>query len=331
MTLSADFWPSERKTLLSILLPRLEHAAFVAMQHAALKMGISFNPTLANKDAEAWAAEYTDTVLQQLGTTTEDGVGGILSTWIDTPGATYGDLVQSLMDTGLFDQVRAARIAVTETTRAYGQGEAMAYDRELGLSAAVLPVEDTHPNCYCWLSVKRLGNENVIVWQSNKDDRTCTQLFDMPWGTVEGCQELDGLIVSEGDYLGQRYDDLEKMAKVSADAYSQPPYIRPICKLGAWAVWIVDGAYIRNNIFIDFTAGGNPERFGFIPAGEIWIDKDNEAELAFIQLHEMVEARLMADGMSYEKAHEAANVKESEARDNPDKLPGMIAEEGLTA
>ena len=92
MTLPSDFWPSERKTLLSILLPRLEHVAYLAQQHAATKMGVSFNPVLANKDAEAWAQDYTDVVLEELGTTTESHVGDILAEWIDTPGATTDNI-----------------------------------------------------------------------------------------------------------------------------------------------------------------------------------------------------------------------------------------------
>ena len=331
MTLPDSFWPAERKTLASILLPRLEHIAFVAGQHAATKMGIGFNPTLTNKDAEQWAQDYTDTVLDELGTTTEGGVGDVLSEWIGTPGATYGDLVQSLMESGLFDQVRAARIATTETTRAYGQGEAMAYERELGVNVLFIP--PAHVNCRDWLSIKRVGNQMVAVWQTNKDDLVCTQDIDTPWGTVAGCEELDGMIVSEGDYLGQYYDDLQKMETAgalnkSADAYSQPPYIRLYGKSGDVSAWVVDGQYIRNNIFIDYTTGGNPQRYDFIPSGEIWLDNANEAEAGFTLLHELVESRLMARGMSYDKAHDAANVKESEARDNPERLPELLTAEG---
>ena len=326
MTLPASFWPNERKTLANILLPRLEHAAFVAQQHAAQKMNISFNPTLANKDAEAWASQYSDVVLEELGTTTEDGVGKILSEWIDTPGATYGDLVQSLMDTGLFDQVRASRIATTETTRAFAQGEAMAYERELGVNVLFAP--PAHVNCRDWLSIKRVGNQMVAVWQTNKDDAVCTQDLDTPWGTVAGCEELDGMVVSDGDYLGQQYDELQKMAKVSADAYSQPPYIRLFGHSGDLFAWIVDGQFVRDHIWIDYVMGGNPERYDFIPSGEIWIDNDNEAEAGFILLHELHESTLMSGGMGYDDAHDAANVKESEARDHPERLPELLQKEG---
>jgi hypothetical protein len=94
------------------------------------------------------------------------------------------------------------------------------------------------------------------------------------------------------------------------------------------AAWIVDGTFVRDTIFIDFTEGGNPERYDFIPKGEIWIDNANEAEAGFILLHELHESALMAGGMSYDKAHDAANVKESEARDDPGKLVQFLEEEG---
>jgi hypothetical protein len=330
MTLPDLFWADERKLLLSILLPRLEHMAYIAQQHAAQKMGISFNPVLANKDAEAWAREYTDVVLNELQTTTEGGVGDILAAWIDTPGLTIGDLIESLKP--MFGQVRAARIAQTEITRAYAQGEAMAYEREMGLVAAVLPVEDSHPGCYCWLSVKRAGNQQFIVWQTNKDDRVCDQDLDMPWGTVGGCQAMDNIVVSEGDYLGEDFDsiDLGKMAKAAAPAldHSAPPYIRLYGQSGDVSAWIVDGGYIRDSTFIDFTAGGNPERYDFIPANEIWIDSRNEDEAGFILLHELRESALMAGGMVYDKAHDIANTYEQEARSNPDTLNEFLSEAG---
>jgi hypothetical protein len=330
VTLPDSFWPDERKTLLSILLPRLEHIAYIAQQHAAQKMGLSFNPTLANRDAEAWARDYTDTVLEELGTTTESHVGDILSEWLGTPGATMGDLIESLSQ--WFSPVRASRIAQTETTRAYAQGEALAYEREMGLTAAVLPVENSHVGCLCWLSVKRAGNQQVIVWQTNKDDKVCDQDLDMPWGTVAGCQALDGVVVSEGDYLGQDFDsiDLGKMAK-AAEAHFALPYICRYGQSGGVSAWKVDGQFVRNNIFIDFTEGGNPQRYDFIPSGEIWIDNRNEDEAPLILLHELHESALMAGGMSYDDAHDAANKVEQAARDDPEKLAGLLEDEGWIA
>ena len=337
-TLPAAFWQAERETLLTLLLPRLEYVAILAQQHAALKMGRTFNQALSNKDAEAWARDYVDTVLEELGTTTESNVGAILGDWISTPGSTFGDLQTALMQSGGFGQVRAARIAQTEITRAYAQGESMAYERELGITAAILPVENSHPGCYCWLSVKRVGNQQVIVWQTNKDDRVCTRDLDTPWGTVGGCEALDNVIVSEGDYLGMDYDEAAAMGKMakggalskSADAYSLPPYIRFYGKDGKHSAWIVDGKYVRNNIFLDFTQGGNSQRYDFIPKNEIWLDDCNENEAGYVLLHELIESRLMAGGMGYDAAHTESNTAESAARDDPDKLAALLAAEGWT-
>ena len=355
MTLPASFWPDERKTLLAILLPRLEHIAYTAMQHAALKMGLSFNPTLANRDAEKWAESYTDTVLDQLGITTEGGVGDILSEWIDTPGATYGDLVNSLMESHLFDQVRASRIATTEITRAYAQGEALAYERELGISTAILPVEDSHIGCRCWLSTKRVGNQMVVVWQTNKDDAVCTQEIETPWGTVAGCQELDGVVVSDGDYLGQTYDELQKMAK-SADASDLPPQLNPdpnkidtswldthdprlsVFMTGTdpqgnpMIAYLVREYDIQQNLWQDFVEGGNHSRYNWIPPLNYWIASNLEPEGKLVTLvHETSEDRELGGSSTeaeYDEAHEnKANPDEFEARHEEDPLV-MLAEQG---
>jgi hypothetical protein len=373
-TLPDGFWQTERQKLAVIMLPRLEQVAYLAQQKAALKMGISFDPVLSNKVVEAWARDYTDTVLQALQTTTEERVGDILADWLATPGATIGDLTEKLAP--MFGRSRASRIAQTEITRAYGQGEAIAYEREGIGRPVILPVEDTHPGCYCWLVVKRAGNQNFIVWQTNRDDRVCKQDLDMPWGeTVGGCQALDNVIVSEGEYTGQLFDeiDLVKMVKAaqpdaSFDVYLQQhdrEFIRsemlkiealilndqpaqtapdPSKANAAWlrshdprrsiymtgqdesgaemVAYLVDGQAVRDNVWQDFTAGGNHSRYPWIPPFEYWLDVANSTEYADNLVHETREDRDMRDqGESYEEAHAAgANSAEFAARHGEDPL-----------
>lgn len=127
LTLSESFWNNEKLSLLAILRPRLEHMAVEAAKHGAEKAGIAFNPALANASAAQWARNYTDQILESLGTTSEKGIGEIIAKWAETPGATVGQLQQSLSK---FGAVRAQAIAVTETTRAYAEGEEMAYKQE---------------------------------------------------------------------------------------------------------------------------------------------------------------------------------------------------------
>ena len=126
-TLPKSFWSNEQTRLLAILRPRLEAMAVAAAKQAAKKAGIGFNPALANAQAAQWARNYTDELLKQLGTTSEKGVGEIVGKWIESPGATYGDLQKALRQYGA---VRAASIATTETTRAYSHGERQAYLQE---------------------------------------------------------------------------------------------------------------------------------------------------------------------------------------------------------
>jgi SPP1 gp7 family putative phage head morphogenesis protein len=113
--------------MIAVLRPRLEQMAYAGMIHGADKLGIAFDASLYNQQAAQWARSYTDTLLQQLQTTTEEGVGQILSDWIASPTATMGDLVQQIVESGLAGADRASRIAVTETTRAFASGERMTY------------------------------------------------------------------------------------------------------------------------------------------------------------------------------------------------------------
>ena len=184
MNLPADFWQNERQQLLAILTPRLAQAALTAMKQGAAKGLLVFDPTLSNEQAAGWASAYTDTILTELMDTTVTGVGNVLSEWITREGATFGELHDAL--TPLFGQSRAARIATTEMTRAFAEGEQMIYEREgvkkwkwnTNRDAIVCPIcaplngkvvvigepfgdnkgnpiikpPDSHPNCRCWVS-----------------------------------------------------------------------------------------------------------------------------------------------------------------------------------
>jgi hypothetical protein len=106
------------------------------------------------------------------------------------------------------------------------------------------------------------------------------------------------------------------------------PFVRTYGTSGDITAFIVNGRYVRNNTFLDFTMGGNHERYEFVPENEIWIDNANIGEADFILLHELHESKLMAGGMSYDKAHEAANKVEQAARDDPGKLDELLKQEG---
>jgi hypothetical protein len=73
-------------------------------------------------------------------------------------------------------------------------------------------------------------------------------------------------------------------------------------------VMLVDGEWVRNNIYIDFVAGGNPQRYTFVPEDEIWIEKNlGELERRATLVHEAAEHRMMSRGFSYSVAHDLAS------------------------
>jgi hypothetical protein len=197
----------------------------------------------------------------------------------------------------------------------------------------------------------------VIVWQSNKQDNTCTQELEMPWGTVAGCEELDGMVVSEGEFLGQKYDELQKMeAAGRLRKSSLPSQLNPDPNAieASWldahdpriAVFMtgVDPqgrvmiAYtvreydIQQNLWQDFTDGGNHSRYKWIPPLNYWIASNLEPVGKLVTLvHETSEDRALGGSSTeaeYDTAHEyTANPDEYEARHEEDPLK-MLAEMG---
>ena len=209
--LPADFWSTEQRYLAAVIRPRLQTLAMAGAMDAVGRLqqiGLFVNDDLVNADAAQWANQYTDTLLQQMGTTSRNGVGKIIDGWVSTPGADLGDLERQLKPYLDDNQIRAWRVAVTETTRAYAEGNNIAHIRA-GISPAIY-TPPAHPNCYCTLSVRHLRQANawVQVWYTNNDEKVCRQPLETPWGTVNGCRALNGIIVSEGSYLGQHYAGL---------------------------------------------------------------------------------------------------------------------------
>ena len=76
---------------------------------------------------------------------------------------------------------------------------------------------------------------------------------------------------------------------------------------GAIAVWVVDGAAVRRDIFPDFGLSGNDLAYHFIPKKEIWIDGQISCEeTEFSTAIELLERESMTKGMSYNQAYEQA-------------------------
>jgi uncharacterized membrane protein (UPF0127 family) len=118
-------------------------------------------------------------------------------------------------------------------------------------------------------------------------------------------------------------DDAERMNKYKKHNSTLPENVLSgikltnLGKVKNFNIWVVNGKYIRDNIDIDFTTGGNPGRYEYIPENEIWIDNSVEQdEIEDDVLHEIDECLNMEiKGETYDKAHDEASGLEKELRD----------------
>lgn len=92
-------------------------------------VGFGFDWTLANTTARDWAASYAPRLAGDINATTQRMVGQSVSRWIEN-----GEPLQALIDdiAPVFGRGRAELIASTEVTRAYAEGNRIAY-RESGV------------------------------------------------------------------------------------------------------------------------------------------------------------------------------------------------------
>lgn len=130
--LDAAFWAAEEVAALAILVPLMADLAAqaVAAQAAALEAatGVVIDWTATYADAAGWARAHAGELIGGILENTQKAVGEIVATWIETPGATMGDLFAALGPDSLFafSESRAQMIAVTEVTSAYAEGGAIA-------------------------------------------------------------------------------------------------------------------------------------------------------------------------------------------------------------
>jgi len=126
-------------------------------------IGFGFDWTLVNTAARQWAEQYTGSLIRNVEQTTVDAVRQSVSRWIGN-----SEPLQALIDdlTPTFGPKRAERIAATELTRAFAEGNTIAY-RESGV------VEK-------------------IEWRTARDERVCPQCGPLHGQATELGQTFDG-------------------------------------------------------------------------------------------------------------------------------------------
>lgn len=109
---------------------------------------LQIDQSLFNVNAWEWARKYAGMLIKQIDAFTHEIVKKSVALFIKTPGMTIGDLEKMLP----FNAARAESIAVTETTRAYAQGQIIAGKQ----------LKADYPDV-----------EVVKIWHTNNDDRVC--------------------------------------------------------------------------------------------------------------------------------------------------------------
>ena len=105
-----------------------------------------------------------------------------------------------------------------------------------------------------------------------------------------------------------------------------PPYLRKVATKDSVVVWVVDGAYVRDSIDVEFTNFGQHYAFDRIPRHEFWLDREAAPdEEKFFVDHLLVEYDLMGRGVPYDSALQAgdqAELVERVAAGDPAKVMG---------
>lgn len=206
------FWAAEEETFRSTFLNRLTQAVMqlvgVAVDDVTASVGGGADWAAVNADAAAWARNYVGGLITRVTETTRGAVREAVAAWVET-GAKLSDLVKVLEPT--FGKQRAELIAATEVTRAFDEANDRVRQR-IGLPATEMKAP-AHPGCRCATRPMLLPNgEWVIVWYTVRGPRVCKQPLGTPWGRVNGCHDLDGMIVSE-NYGGQYLSDVKAAVK----------------------------------------------------------------------------------------------------------------------
>lgn len=143
------------------------------IQQTALETKLILDYGMVNVRASKWARTYAYKLIKDLDAGSRQVVRSAITNFVNDPNYTMKDLIDVLEPE--FSRVRAERIAVTEVTRSYSQGQQMAGDA----------LREQWP-----------GVRIVDRWYTNADDRVCPL-----------CGDLDGAEVEHGEKFYDPEDD----------------------------------------------------------------------------------------------------------------------------
>jgi len=205
------FWREERGLLIAALMPALIGALNALGEEEAAAVGLGGMWGEVNAEALAWVREYTFNLVKDLTETSRGALREALETWYQAGAGDVADLREMLAPT--FGETRAQAIAATEVTRANAAATRV-IGGEIGVTYALQP--PAHPNCRCWTVTRALPDGSLVgVWETAMDERVNrVPVVATPWGGVASDADLQDVVVSEGPWLGRKYN--EAAAEVEA-------------------------------------------------------------------------------------------------------------------
>jgi SPP1 gp7 family putative phage head morphogenesis protein len=128
MNLDEAFWRKEQEELAGVILLWLRRAAGNGSTTAFddLPDLVSIDWNLINEQVRQWVERYTFDLVTGITNTSRDFIRDEISKWI-TSGAPLPELIDSIESSGMFGRMRAEMIGVTEVTRAYAEGNLIAW------------------------------------------------------------------------------------------------------------------------------------------------------------------------------------------------------------
>lgn len=210
------WWDSQHQglwqRLLRALLDVIDDITRLVVDEAVDNFGGAPDWEAINQAALAWAQKHAGQWVSGVSETTRALVRAKVSAWIET-GAELPELTKALEP--IFGRERAERIASTEITNAFAAANDAAW-QQMGLPGHEYRPA-AHVRCRCYTRPLLLADGVwVTVWASVKDERVCTRPIKTPWGVVNGCRDLQGMVVSKGPYSGLYLREAQSKAKKAA-------------------------------------------------------------------------------------------------------------------
>jgi hypothetical protein len=133
---------------------------------------------------------------------------------------------------------------------------------------------------------------------------------------------MDAERAARQDLTGEEFRDGKPHRRVPDRLYEKL-YTTIADPKGPIKVWLIDGMLARGWYKTDYAEGGHFVVYPWVPKGEIWLERDQDArEWPYICVHEYLELRMMRDGgREYDEAHPIASKIEFGLRRGTSGLP----------